>query len=70
MNPNFVKDEIENNIGKKVRVEVYGMRNKTNYYDGIIYKTYPNIFTILNNGIEKSFSYRDVITKDIKLKYE
>ena len=70
MNPDFIKENIQKKIGRKVRITVYGMRNKTNIYDGVIYKTYPNIFTILDSGNEKSFSYRDVITGDIKIKYE
>lgn len=69
MNIDFVKEKIKNNIGKKVRVTVYGLRNKINYYEGYIYKLYPNIFTIKINDDEKSFAYRDIITKDISLKY-
>ena len=36
---------------------------------GKLYKVYPNIFTILYKGEEKSFSYRDLITNDIDIKY-
>lgn len=69
MNINIIKEEITSHINKKVLVSVYGMRNRVNRYEGIIYKTYPNIFTILENGEEKSFPYRDVITGDVKIKY-
>ncbi len=69
MNIEFIKNQINNNIGKKVRVTVYGLRNKINYYEGTIYKLYPNIFTILDSKDEKSFAYRDIITKDISIKY-
>lgn len=50
-------------------VSVYGMRNRISRYEGVIYKVYPNIFTILEKGEEKSFPYRDVITGDVKIKY-
>ena len=30
---------------------------------------YPNLFTVLVNGEEKSFNYRDVITGEVKIKY-
>lgn len=70
LNPDIIKEKIEKNIGKEIRVTVYGLRNKTNFYDGIIKATYPNIFTIIDGNTEKSFSYRDVITGDIKIKYE
>lgn len=69
MNINLVKEEIEKKIQSKVLISVYGMRNRVNYYEGILYKTYPNLFTVLVDGEEKSFCYRDVITKDVKIKY-
>jgi len=69
MNIDIIKKEINKNIGRIVRITVYGIRNKIDYYEGKIYKLYPNIFTIIYNGEEKSFTYRDVITKDIKIKY-
>ena len=69
MNLDLVKKSIEKNINKKVVVTVYGLRNKINKYEGTLYKTYSNIFSIINNGIEKSFSYNDYIIGDIKIKY-
>ncbi len=68
MNIDIVKNKIENNLNKKVVITVYGMRNKISRYEGILYKTYPNIFTILCDGVEKSFSYNDYITGYIKVK--
>ena len=69
MNINIVKEEISKNINKKVSIAVYGLRNRVNSYEGIIYKMYPNLFTVLVNGEEKSFNYRDVITGEVKIKY-
>ena len=69
MNINIVKENISKNINKKAIISVYGLRNRVSHYEGVIYKTYPNIFTVLVDGEEKSFPYRDVITGDIKLKY-
>ncbi len=69
MNIDLVKEKINQNLNKKVVVTVYGLRNKINRYEGILYKTYPNIFSIINNGVEKSFSYNDYITGDIKIKF-
>ncbi len=69
MNINIVKDEIGKNINRKVRIAVYGLRNRVNRYEGVIYKLYPNLFTVLVNGEEKSFNYRDVITGEVKIKY-
>ena len=69
MNIDNIKNEINKKIGSKVLITVYGMRNRTDRYEGILYKTYPNIFTINYQGEEKSFAYRDVITKDVTIKY-
>lgn len=69
MNINLVKEEIRKHLHENVLVSVYGMRNRINRYEGIIYKVYPNIFTILINDEEKSFPYRDIITGDVKIKY-
>ena len=69
MNIELTKNEINSKVGEKVYITVYGMRNKIDRYEGTIKNIYPNIFTIDINGKEKSFSYRDIITKDIKIKY-
>ena len=69
MNIDIVKSEVNKNINRNVIINVYGLRNKVNRYEGIIYKIYPNLFTILVNGEEKSFNYRDVITGEVKIKY-
>ena len=68
MNIDIAKNKIANNLNKKVVVTVYGMRNKIQRYEGILYKTYPNIFTLMVDGTEKSFSYNDYITGNIKIK--
>lgn len=68
MNIDIVRQKIESNLNKKVIVMVYGLRNKVSRYEGILYKTYPNIFSIMEDGIEKSFSYNDYIMGDIKIK--
>ena len=69
MNLDAVKDNITKNIGKKVVVTVYGMRNKINKYEGVFYKVYPNIFSIMTDYGEKSFSYNEYITGEVKIRY-
>ena len=69
MNIDLVKNKLEANLNKKVVVTVYGMRNKISRYEGVLYKIYPNIFTIMYNGNEKSFTYNEYITGDIKIKF-
>jgi len=69
MNIEIVKNKINKNLNKKVVATVYGLRNKVNKYEGVLYKTYPNIFSIITDNQEKSFSYNEYITGDIKIKF-
>jgi len=70
LNINIVKEELKKHLNKKVMIKSRGMRNKINYYEGTLKKLYPNIFSIIYDNKEKSFSYADLITGEIKIKYE
>ena len=69
MNINIVKEELSKNLGRRVQITEYGMRNKENNYYGVLYKIYNNIFTIKTNDFEKSFSLADLIIGDIVINY-
>lgn len=69
MNINIIKSDLEKKLNRKVIVSVHGLRNRVTRYEGTLYKTYPNIFTVLVNNEEKSFNYRDLITGEIKIRY-
>lgn len=69
MNIEDVKNQIKRNLNKNVNITVYGLRNKRERYSGMLYKIYPNIFSIKTEYGEKSFSYNDVITGEVKIKY-
>ena len=62
-----IKNEIEELIGKKAIIKYNLGRNKYEKYDGIIKETYNKIFLVETNGIKKSFSYVDVLTKNVKI---
>ena len=62
-----VKNNIEELIGKEATVKYNLGRNKYEKYNGIIKKTYNKIFLIETNGIKKSFSYVDDLTKNVKI---
>lgn len=70
MNINIIRQKIEENLGKNVIITLKCIRNKKEIYEGKLYKVYPNIFSILTRNGEKTFSYVDVVTKDILIKYE
>lgn len=64
--------QIRNNIAllkeNRVKIIYYSGRNRKVIYDGIIYKIYMNVFSLLlSNGNIKCFSYKDVLTKTIKI---
>ncbi len=69
MNLDTIKNEIANHLNKQVLIKVYGMRNKNYEVRGVISGVYPAIFTVNQDGLEKSFSYSDVATKEIIIKY-
>ena len=68
MNTDKIKKDINSLKGKNVKIKVNIGRNKYEYYEGIIIETYPFLFTIKAGGLVKSFSYADVLTKDVQLK--
>lgn len=70
MNIDFIKEKLRKRINAKVVIIVRGMRNKKQIYEGSIYKLYPNIFSIMTHFGEKTFSYADIATKEISIKYE
>ena len=68
MNLDNIKKKIASDIGKEVTITVRGSRNRKEIYEGVLYRLYPNIFSLMTVMGEKSFSYADVATKDILIK--
>ena len=68
MNILKIKEEIKGLIEKKVRIKVNAGRNKYEYYEGIIVGIYPYLFTVEVDNQIKSFSYAEILTKDVQLK--
>ena len=67
-------NSIVQNIGRKVKVKTNLGRNKVDITEGIIRATYPCVFLselkpteITETTKTMSFSYTDVLTKDIEL---
>lgn len=70
MNINLIKEEIENNIGKRVSAKINMGRNKIENFEGVISASYPFLFTIELDSEIKSFSYSDLLTKTLELHYK
>lgn len=71
---NKVRESIRQQCGSEVMIQLDRGRNKVDIQRGIIKEAYPSVFTILvkeeDNRPDQllSFSYTDVITKDIRMK--
>lgn len=64
-----IKEEVKSHVNDRVLISVYGMRNKNYQVEGYISNVYPSIFTVNENGLEKSFNYSDIATGEISIKY-
>lgn len=62
------KARIKNLLNKQVRLKVNIGRNKFEYYNGVIVNMYDSLFTVDVSGIIKSFSYADLLTKNVLIK--
>lgn len=65
MNISKVKEYITSLIGKDCLFKVNIGRNKYEKYTGVITTTYNNIFCVMTNNQIKSYSYNDVLIKDV-----
>lgn len=68
-----VRMSVDKNIGSKVKIRANRGRHKIDVTEGVISKTYPSIFLVeVENKIDAttqtiSFSYTDVLTKDVQM---
>ena len=71
---NRIRASVRQQCGSKVLIQLDRGRNKIDIQKGVIQKAYPSVFTILvqdqyeaNPPQLLSFSYNDIITKDIRM---
>lgn len=70
-----VRASVSQQCGNKVMIQLDRGRNKVDIQTGTLQKAYPSVFTILVDDENEanppqllSFSYTDIITKDIRMK--
>ena len=64
----YIRAYLKTKIGSKIIVIYCGSRNRRERYDGYLWKTYQNVFIIkLLTGEIKSFTYSDILTKNIQI---
>ena len=68
-----VKSSVDKNVGNRVKIRANRGRHKIDEAEGVISETYPSIFLIevfnkADDTTQKiSFSYTDVLTKDVQM---
>ncbi len=68
-----VKFSVDQNIGSKVKIRANRGRHKIDVTEGVIRETYPSVFLVeVENKMDDttqniSFSYTDVLTKDVQM---
>ena len=60
-----IKDNIKSLVGERVALKINMGRNKEDFCEGVIMDIYPYVFTVKVGEFVKSFSYNDVLTKDV-----
>ncbi len=70
-----VRASVHQQCGSKVMIQLDRGRNKIDVQEGVIQNAYPSVFTILvddkstgNPSQLLSFSYTDIITREIRMK--
>ena len=69
-----VRASVHQQCGNRVKIQLDRGRNKVDIQEGVIQNAYPSVFTILVDDEQDnapqllSFSYTDIITKDIRMK--
>lgn len=73
VNLKYLKNQVEENIGKKVVIRADKGRNKITTKTGIIESVFPSLFTvkIINEFDQErtvSYTYSDLLTSTVELK--
>lgn len=70
-----VRFSVHQQCGRRVLIQLDRGRNKVDIQEGVIQKAYPSVFTILVDDDQEqnppqllSFSYTDIITRNIRMK--
>ncbi len=68
-----VRASVQQQCGSRVVIQLDKGRNKVDIQEGVIQGAYPSVFTILTDDTDErpsqllSFSYTDIITKEIRM---
>lgn len=65
-----IKENINDNLGNKVRITFNTGRNKIEEFDAVIKESYNFIFVVKTENENKSFTYSDVLTRTVQLHFD
>lgn len=65
-----IKENLNENLGNKVRITFNVGRNKIEEFDAVLKETYRFIFVVETENENKSFTYSDVLTKTVELHFD
>lgn len=64
-----IKNEIKNHLNKEVKIIARENRNRNEVFYGYIVEYYSHVFVVSNGIDRKSYSYNDILSKDILLTF-
>lgn len=62
-----IKEELRNKRNKLIKLKVYSGRGKYEMIEGYICNIYDRIWTFQTNLLLKSFTYVDLLLKDVEI---
>lgn len=64
-----IKKQIRSNLNKEIKVISKENRNRNEVFYGYIVECYSHVFVVSNHIERKSYSYNDILSKDILITY-
>ncbi len=64
-----IKSDIFNHLNKEVKIISKENRNRNEIFFGNIIEIYSHVFIVSNGPEKKSFSYSDILAKDIQITF-
>ena len=60
-----IKNQIKNHLNQEVKIIAKENRNRNEIFYGNIVEYYSHVFIVSNGNERKSYSYNDILSKDI-----
>ena len=64
-----IKNDIKNHLNREVKVVSKENRNKKDVFYGYVSEIYSHVFLVSNGNSIKSYSYSDILSKDIQVTF-